>query len=172
RRETDTFDTFIDSSWYFDRFTSPWLKTAPFDREENNYWMPIDQYIGGVEHAILHLMYSRFFVKVLADMGLLSVQEPFQALFTQGMILGPDGRKMSKSFGNVVSPMPIVDRYGADAARAYILFIGPPDQEAAWSDAALEGVHRFLSRMWRLGDELASEHGSAEQPPEPTGDGL
>ena len=116
--------------------------------------MPVDQYIGGVEHAILHLMYARFFVKALADMELLDVQEPFQALFTQGMILGPDGHKMSKSPGNVISPMPIVERYGADAARCYILFIGPPDQDAAWSESSLEGVHRFLARLWRLGDEL------------------
>ena len=105
--------------------------------------MPVDQYIGGVEHAILHLMYARFFVKALADMELLDVQEPFQALFTQGMILGPDGQKMSKSRGNVISPTPIIDRYGADAARCYILFIGPPDQDAAWSDSSLAGVHRL-----------------------------
>ena len=117
--------------------------------------MPVDQYIGGVEHAILHLMYSRFFVKALADMGLLDVQEPFQALFTQGMILGPDGNKMSSSKGNVIAPSEIVERFGADAARCYVLFIGPADQDAAWSDTGLEGVHRFLSRLWRLGDESA-----------------
>jgi leucyl-tRNA synthetase len=172
RRETDTMDTFVDSSWYYLRYCDARNDQAPWDPKVLDYWMPIDQYIGGVEHAILHLMYSRFFVKVLADMGLLSVQEPFRALFTLGMILGPDGRKMSKSFGNVVSPMPIIDRYGVDAARAYILFIGPLDQEAAWSDTALEGVHRFLSRLWRLGDELATEAGPAEQPPDPAGDGL
>ena len=130
--------------------------------------MPVDQYIGGVEHAILHLMYARFFVKALADMELLDVQEPFQALFTQGMILGPDGQKMSKSSGNVISPAPIVERYGADAARCYILFIGPPDQDAAWNESSLEGVHRFLARLWRLGEELAGgdEGGS---PPDPVG---
>ena len=123
--------------------------------------MPVDQYIGGVEHAILHLMYARFFVKALADMELLDFQEPFSALFTQGMILGPDGQKMSKSSGNVISPAPIVERYGADAARCYILFIGPPDQDAAWNESSLAGVHRFLARTWRLADEHAAAHGRA-----------
>ena len=154
RRETDTMDTFVDSSWYFLRYCDAHNDEAAWDREVVAGWMPVDQYIGGVEHAILHLMYARFFVKALADMELLDVQEPFAALFTQGMILGPDGQKMSKSRGNVISPMPIVDRYGADAARCYILFIGPPDQDAAWSEASLEGVHRFLARLWRLGAEL------------------
>ena len=153
-------DTFVDSSWYFLRYCDPHNDQAPWDRQVLDGWMPVDQYIGGVEHAILHLMYSRFFVKALADMELLDVQEPFQALFTQGMILGPDGNKMSKSAGNVISPMPIVERYGADAARCYILFIGPPDQDAAWSESSLEGVHKFLARLWRLGDELAGEHGA------------
>ena len=134
--------------------------------------MPADQYIGGVEHAILHLMYARFFVKAFADMELLDVQEPFQALFTQGMILGPDGHKMSKSQGNVISPMPIVERFGADAARCYVLFIGPPDQDAAWSETSLEGVHRFLSRLWRLGDELGDGTTGSEPPPYPQGDAL
>ncbi len=172
RRETDTMDTFVDSSWYYLRYCDARNDRAAWDRHVADYWMPVDQYIGGVEHAILHLMYSRFFVKVLADMDLLGVQEPFQALFTQGMVLGPDGRKMSKSLHNVVSPMPIIDRYGADAARTYVLFIGPPDQDAAWSETALEGVHRFLSRLWRLGDELAGEPGPAHQPPDPEGDSL
>jgi leucyl-tRNA synthetase len=141
-------------------------------------WMPVDQYIGGVEHAILHLMYSRFFVKALADMELLDVQEPFRALFTQGMILGPDGYKMSKSRGNVISPMPLVERYGADAARCYVLFLGPADQDAPWSDKGIEGAHRFLSRLWRLGDELGSDDPAdrdpavAEQPRDPAGDAL
>ena len=140
--------------------------------------MPVDQYIGGVEHAILHLLYARFFVKALADMGLLSVQEPFAALFTQGMILGPDGAKMSKSRGNVISPQPIVERFGVDAARCYVLFIGPPDQDAAWSETSLEGVHRFLSRLWRVADELAGADGfaptpdAARSPQAPEGDGL
>ena len=175
RRETDTMDTFVDSSWYFLRYCDARNDRAPWDRLVLKYWMPVDQYIGGVEHAILHLMYARFFVKALADMELLDVQEPFRALFTQGMILGPDGQKMSKSRGNVMSPMPIVERYGADAARCYILFIGPPDQDAAWSETSLAGVHRFLARLWRLGDELseqpggAGQAGGAEQPPDPQG---
>jgi leucyl-tRNA synthetase len=180
RRETDTMDTFVDSSWYFLRYCDARNDEAAWDRQVLDQWMPVDQYIGGVEHAILHLMYARFFVKALADMELLGFQEPFQALFTQGMILGPDGHKMSKSRGNVVSPMPIVDRYGADAARCYILFIGPPDQDAAWSETSLAGVHRFLARLWRLGEQLAAESGSAgaadarlvEQPANPAGDEL
>jgi leucyl-tRNA synthetase len=134
--------------------------------------MAVDQYIGGIEHAILHLMYARFFVKALADMGLLGVQEPFRALFTQGMILGPDGNKMSKSLGNVISPHPIVERYGADAARTYILFLGPPDQDAAWSETGVEGVHRFLARLWRLADELAESSDGADAPDDPQGDEL
>ena len=172
RRETDTMDTFVDSSWYFLRYCDARNDEAAWDRRILRSWMPVDQYIGGVEHAILHLMYARFFVKALADMELLDVQEPFQALFTQGMILGPDGQKMSKSSGNVISPMPIVDRYGADAARCYILFIGPPDQDAAWSEASLEGVHRFLARLWRLGDELADRAAGAAAPVDPQGDEL
>ncbi len=120
--------------------------------------MPVDQYIGGVEHAILHLMYARFFVKALADLDLLSAQEPFKALFTQGMITR-DGAKMSKSKGNMISPVPYVERYGADTARSYILFIGPPDQDADWSDEGVEGVHRFLARLWRLGTDVAAQTG-------------
>jgi leucyl-tRNA synthetase len=141
-------------------------------------WMPVDQYIGGVEHAILHLMYSRFLIKALADMELVDVQEPFQALFTQGMILGPDGYKMSKSRGNVISPMPLVERYGADATRCYVLFMGPADQDAPWSETGIEGMHRFLSRLWRLGDELGSDDPGArdpavgEPPQDPDGDAL
>ncbi len=131
---------------------------------------PVDQYIGGVEHAILHLMYARFFVKALADMELLDVQEPFKALFTQGMILGGDGNKMSSSKGNVIAPSEIVERFGADAARCYVLFIGPADQDAAWSDTGLEGVHRFLNRLWRLGDDLAgAAKDPADRPPDPEG---
>jgi leucyl-tRNA synthetase len=171
RRETDTMDTFVDSSWYFLRYCDARNDRAAWDCEVLKRWMPVDQYIGGVEHAILHLMYARFFVKALADMELLDVQEPFQALFTQGMIQGPDGQKMSKSRGNVISPTPIVERYGADAARCYILFIGPPDQDAAWSESSLEGVHKFLARLWRLGDELAGDR-DAEQPTDPEGDAL
>ncbi len=187
RRETDTMDTFVDSSWYFLRYCDAGNDEAAWDPAVVNAWMPVDQYIGGIEHAILHLMYARFFVKAFADMDLLDVQEPFRALFTQGMILGPDGAKMSKSAGNVVSPAPIVERYGADAARCYALFIGPPDQDAAWSEKSLEGVHRFLARLWRLGDELGAGSGAAArfgdgdftpslaaaaQPPSPQGDAL
>ena len=173
RRETDTMDTFVDSSWYFLRYCDARNDEAAWDRDVLRRWMAVDQYIGGVEHAILHLMYARFFVKALADMHLLDVQEPFQALFTQGMILGPDGQKMSKSRGNVVSPMPIVERFGADSARCYILFIGPPDQDAAWSETSLAGVHKFLARLWRLGQEFADDPPSdAEQPVDPDGDSL
>jgi leucyl-tRNA synthetase len=175
RRETDTMDTFVDSSWYFLRYCDARNDTAPWDPAALAEWMPVDQYIGGVEHAILHLLYARFFVKALADMGLVGVQEPFSALFTQGMILGPDGQKMSKSRGNVISPQPIVERFGIDAARCYVLFIGPPDQDAAWSETSLEGVHRFLSRLWRLGEELAAAAtapGPAEPPADAAGDTL
>jgi leucyl-tRNA synthetase len=132
------------------------------------WWMPADQYIGGIEHAILHLMYARFFVKALTDMGHLDVQEPFQRLFTQGMITR-EGAKMSKSRGNVISPMPIVDRYGADTARCYILFIGPPDQDADWSDEGVEGVYRFLGRLWRIAAELAASGDASAVPASPEG---
>jgi leucyl-tRNA synthetase len=183
RRETDTMDTFVDSSWYYLRYCDARNDEAAWDRRVLRGWMPVDQYIGGVEHAILHLMYSRFFVKALADMELLDVQEPFQALFTQGMILGPDGNKMSKSFGNVISPQPIVDQFGADAARCYVLAIGPPDQDAAWAPTGIEGVYRrLLGRLWRLADELsegtkagtawANGQDGADQPVDPTGDAL
>jgi leucyl-tRNA synthetase len=165
RRETDTMDTFVDSAWYFLRYCDPNNDQAPFDREVLKRWMPVDQYIGGVEHAILHLLYARFFVKALADMGYLDVQEPFARLFTQGMILR-DGDKMSKSKGNVVSPMAIVDRYGADTARCYILFIGPPEKDADWSDSGVGGVHRFLSRLWTAARE--APEGPVEPEGEPT----
>jgi leucyl-tRNA synthetase len=172
RRETDTMDTFVDSSWYFLRYCDARNDRQAWDPTVVGYWMPVNQYIGGIEHAILHLMYARFFVKALADMGLLDFQEPFAALFTQGMILGPDGNKMSSSKGNVVAPSEIIERFGADAARCYVLFIGPPDQDAAWSDTGVEGVYRFLARLWRLGEELAGDGSGADQPPEPEGDGL
>ncbi|HXW59208.1 MAG TPA: leucine--tRNA ligase [Solirubrobacteraceae bacterium] len=154
RRETDTMDTFVDSSWYFLRYCDAHNERAAWSREALAQWMPVDQYIGGVEHAILHLMYARFFTKALADMGRLDFQEPFSALFTQGMVT-KDGAKMSKSRGNVVSATSIVQRLGADTARCYILFIGPPDQDADWSDEGVEGVHRFLARLWRLAAETA-----------------
>ena len=131
-------DTFVDSSWYYLRYTDANNDDAAWDKKVLDSWMPVDQYVGGVEHAILHLMYARFFVKALADLGLMEAQEPFKALFTQGMITR-DGAKMSKSKGNMISPAPYVERYGADTARAYILFIGPPDQDADWND---EGVER------------------------------
>ncbi len=162
RRETDTMDTFVDSSWYFLRYCDARNEDAAWDPRALRRWMPVDQYIGGVEHAILHLMYARFFTKALADLGHLDFQEPFSALFTQGMVT-KDGAKMSKSKGNVVSPAAIVERYGADTARCYILFIGPPDQDADWSDEGLEGVHRFLARLWRLARDTA-ERGSGEPP--------
>jgi leucyl-tRNA synthetase len=159
RRETDTMDTFVDSSWYFLRYCDAGNEQAAWDPAAVRQWMPVDQYIGGVEHAILHLMYARFFTKALADLGHLEFQEPFEALFTQGMVT-KDGAKMSKSRGNVVSPASIVERRGADTARAYILFVGPPDQDADWSDEGVEGVYRFLSRLWRLAAETAERSGA------------
>src|SRR3954466_13257850 len=155
RRETDTMDTFVDSSWYFLRYCDAQNDAAAWDPAPVGWWMPADQYIGGIEHAILHLMYARFFVKALTDMDHLDVQEPFARLFTIGMITR-EGAKMSKSRGNVISPMPIVERYGADTARSYALFIGPPDQDADWSDEGVEGVYRFLGRLWRIGAELGA----------------
>ncbi len=153
-RETDTMDTFVDSSWYFMRYADPHNDEAPWDPEVLARWMPVDQYIGGVEHAILHLLYARFFTKALADLGYLNFQEPFARLFTQGMITR-EGAKMSKSRGNVISPQSYVERYGADTLRAYIMFIGPPDQDADWADTGVEGVHRFLARLWRLSADVA-----------------
>ncbi len=155
RRETDTMDTFVDSSWYFLRYLDPHNSERPWSRDAVDYWMPVDQYIGGVEHAILHLLYARFFCKALSDLGELDVQEPFKNLFTQGMITR-DGAKMSKSKGNTVSPREYVERYGADAARTYICFMGPPERGGDWVDEGIEGVHRFLSRLWRLADEVGS----------------
>jgi leucyl-tRNA synthetase len=153
RRETDTMDTFVDSSWYFIRYLDPGNEEAPWDRAAADHWLPVDQYIGGVEHAILHLMYARFFTKALADLDTLSVQEPFANLFTQGMITR-DGAKMSKSKGNTVSPAEFVERYGADTARTYVCFMGPPERGGDWSDEGVEGVNRFLSRLWRLCEEV------------------
>jgi leucyl-tRNA synthetase len=161
-------DTFVDSSWYFLRYCDARNETAAWDPAVLAEWMPVDQYIGGVEHAILHLMYARFFTKALADLGHLSFQEPFAALFTQGMITR-DGAKMSKSRGNVVSPQAIVERYGADTARSYILFIGPVEQDADWSDDGVEGVHRFLSRLWRAAAEVAESTEPAAPPSQPQG---
>lgn len=149
RRETDTMDTFVCSSWYFDRFCSPNANDLPFEPDQANYWMPVDQYIGGVEHAILHLMYARFFTKFLYDIKMLDCQEPFSNLLTQGMVL-KDGSKMSKSKGNVISPEEIIGQYGADTARLFILFASPPERDLEWSDQGVEGCYRFLNRVWRL----------------------
>ncbi len=159
RRETDTMDTFVDSSWYFLRYLDAHNDQAAWDRAAVDYWMPVDQYIGGVEHAILHLMYARFFTKALADMDYLGVQEPFARLFTQGMITR-DGAKMSSSKGNVVSAAETLERYGADTARTYVCFMGPPDKGGDWTDDSVEGVHRFLARLWRLNEEVVARTGS------------
>ena len=153
RRETDTMDTFVDSSWYFLRFTSPRFTEGMFDREAAGYWMPVDQYVGGIEHAVLHLLYARFITKVMYDLGVSSVDEPFQNLFTQGMVT-KDGGKMSKSLGNVVAPDDLIERYGADTARLFSLFAAPPELDLEWNDAGVEGCHRFLHRLWRVFDAL------------------
>ncbi|MBQ7497358.1 MAG: leucine--tRNA ligase, partial [Selenomonas sp.] len=149
KRETDTMDTFICSSWYFLRYTDPHNDKAPFAKDKVNYWAPVDQYIGGIEHAILHLLYSRFFTKVLHDAGLVDFDEPFNNLLTQGMVI-KDGSKMSKSKGNVVSPEEIIEKYGADTARLFILFAAPVDRDLEWSDQGVEGSFRFLARVWRI----------------------
>ncbi len=149
RRETDTMDTFVDSSWYFYRYTDPTLTMKPLDTDTVGYWFPIDQYIGGVEHAILHLIYSRFWTKVMRDMGIVHNEEPVERLFTQGMVI-KGGAKMSKSLGNVVSPDDMVERYGADSTRMYTLFGGPPDQDLDWQDAGVKGISGFLSRVYRF----------------------
>ncbi|HAA43345.1 MAG TPA: leucine--tRNA ligase [Ruminiclostridium sp.] len=149
RREIDTMDTFVCSSWYFLRYCDPCNDKLPFEKESVDYWMPVDQYIGGVEHAILHLLYSRFFMKALYDMGYVSYDEPFKNLLTQGMVL-KDGAKMSKSLGNVVSPEEIVEKYGADTARLFILFASPPEKDLEWSDQGVEGCYKFINRVWRI----------------------
>lgn len=154
RRETDTMDTFTCSSWYYFRYTDARNDSAAFSRENADYWMPVDQYIGGIEHAILHLLYSRFFTKVFADMGLTSAREPFTNLLTQGMVK-KDGETMSKSKGNVVAPEDMIARYGADALRAFILFMAPPDKGLDWNQDGLEGMYRFLNRVWRYVADVA-----------------
>jgi leucyl-tRNA synthetase len=153
KRETDTMDTFVESSWYFIKFTSPHTREVPFEKSEVHYWMPVDQYIGGIEHAILHLLYARFFTKVLRDLGYLTFDEPFKKLLTQGMVI-KDGAKMSKSKGNVVDPEELIKNYGADATRLFCLFAAPPEKDMDWSDKGIEGSFRFLSRLWRLVQEL------------------
>ena len=162
RRETDTMDTFVDSSWYFYRYTDSKNSSAPFASEKANYWFPIDQYIGGVEHAILHLIYSRFWTKVMRDLGLIRNDEPAARLFTQGMVI-KDGAKMSKSKGNVVSPDDMIARYGADATRMYALFAAPPDRDLEWQEEGVAGISRFLSRVYRLMTKYASISGSATE---------
>lgn len=157
RREMDTMDTFLDSSWYFLRYCDPKNDKEAFNKKKTDYWMSVDQYIGGVEHAILHLMYSRFFMMALHDLGLVRDEEPFQNLLTQGMV-NKDGKKMSKSIGNVVSPEEIIEKYGADTARLFILFAAPPDRELDWSDAGVEGSYRFLNRVWRLVYEFVTKY--------------
>jgi leucyl-tRNA synthetase len=154
KRETDTMDTFVDSSWYFYRYTDAKNSEAPFDSAKAQYWFPIDQYIGGVEHAILHLIYSRFWTKVMRDLGLITNDEPARRLFTQGMVI-KDGAKMSKSKGNVVSPDEMVARYGADSTRMYALFAAPPDRDLDWQEDGVAGVSRFLARVWRLTTKYA-----------------
>ncbi len=164
RRETDTMDTFVDSSWYYLRYCDPRNDEAPFDRGMVDYWLPVNQYIGGIEHAILHLLYARFFTKVMYDLGIVGFQEPFARLFNQGM-LHHRGAKMSKSKGNVVAPDEMVERYGAEAIRLYVLYMGPAEDDKEWQDAGIEGMFRFLGRLWRLGLEIA-EAGPADGEPE------
>jgi leucyl-tRNA synthetase len=149
RRETDTMDTFVDSSWYFLRYCSPKESAAPFDTKAASYWMNVDQYIGGIEHAVLHLLYARFFTKVIRDLGLFAGDEPFRNLLTQGMVI-KDGAKMSKSKGNVVDPDSIIAKYGADTARLFSLFAAPPEKDLEWSDQGVDGTHRFLHRVWTV----------------------
>ena len=159
RRETDTMDTFTCSSWYYMRYTDPHNTELPFSPDRVNRWMPVDQYIGGIEHAILHLLYSRFFTKVLRDMGMLDFDEPFTNLLCQGMVLDENGEVMSKSKGNVISPEDMIAGYGADAVRAYILFMAPPDKELQWNEDGLAGMYKFLNRTWRMVNDLAGKAG-------------
>lgn len=156
KRETDTMDTFVDSSWYFLRFITPRCETLPVIKEEADYWMSVDQYIGGIEHAILHLLYARFFTKVMRDIGLISIDEPFKNLLAQGMVI-KDGAKMSKSKGNVVDPDEIIDKYGADALRLFILFAAPPEKELEWNDRGINGCFRFLNRVYSIKKEIKKQ---------------
>ncbi|MBI4887464.1 MAG: leucine--tRNA ligase [Acidobacteria bacterium] len=171
RRETDTMDTFVDSSWYFYRFADPRNERMPFDPARVKYWLPVDFYSGGVEHAILHLIYSRFFARVFRDIGLVDHSEPFSQLLTQGMVL-KDGAVMSKSKGNVVDPDTMLQQYGADALRLYVMFVAPPEKEVEWSDAGLEGSFRFLARVWRLVDRWCETVGGADVVLPDAGDSL
>ncbi|NGQ94173.1 leucine--tRNA ligase [Brevibacillus sp. SYP-B805] len=166
RRETDTMDTFIDSSWYYLRYTDAHNDSLPFSKEKVDKWLQVDEYIGGIEHAILHLLYSRFFTKILYDIGMVSYDEPFRSLLTQGMVL-KDGAKMSKSKGNVVSPDEIIEKYGADTGRLFILFAAPPDRDLDWTDTGVEGSYRFLHRVWRLVEGHADLFAGAVSQPAP-----
>jgi leucyl-tRNA synthetase len=165
RRESDTMDTFVDSSWYFYRYCDPKNTRAPFDSGKIAYWFPIDQYIGGVEHAILHLIYSRFFTKVMRDLGLVTNDEPVEKLFTQGMVL-KDGAAMSKSRGNVVGTEEMVERYGADTGRLFVLFAAPPERDLDWQDLGVEGMYRFLGRVYRFVTRNAGKVGQAPGRPD------
>jgi len=156
KRETDTMDTFVDSSWYFYRFADAHNDRLPFDPKKVAYWCPVDFYSGGIEHAILHLIYSRFFARVFHDLGMIEHTEPFTHLLTQGMVL-KDGAVMSKSKGNVVDPDSMIQKYGADALRLYVMFVAPPEKEVEWTDTGLEGSFRFLARVWRAADQWRDE---------------
>ncbi len=169
-RETDTFDTFMESSWYYARFTCPDYEDGMLDPDRANYWLPVDQYVGGIEHAILHLLYARFFHKLMRDEGLVNTDEPFKQLLCQGMVL-KDGAKMSKSKGNTVDPQSLIEQYGADTVRLFIMFAAPPEQSLEWSDSAVEGANRFLRRLWKLvashvesGNSAALDTGALNQP--------
>ena len=175
-RETDTMDTFVDSSWYFERFCDPWTTDAAVDRAAAAHWMPVDQYIGGIEHAILHLLYARFYTRALADLGLgpAGVREPFARLFTQGMIT-LDGSKMSKSRGNLIAPEHYFATVGADSLRLFHLFVGPPADDFEWSaqsDQMMEGCYRFLGRVWRLATGGVERVTLVERPPTADGPGV
>jgi leucyl-tRNA synthetase len=161
-------DTFIDSSWYYMRYTDPHNAALPFAKENADKWMQVDEYIGGIEHAILHLLYSRFFTKVLHDAGMISCDEPFRSLLTQGMVL-KDGAKMSKSKGNVVSPDEMIEKYGADTVRLFILFAAPPERDLDWTDTGVEGSYRFLNRVWRLVESHADLLKSGTAAADPSG---
>src|SRR5207244_13008990 len=163
RRYTDTMATFVESSWYFLRYCSPSYDSGMFERSAAEYWMPVDQYIGGSEHAVLHLLYARFYTKVLRDLGLVKVDEPFMALLSQGMVI-KDGAKMSKSKGNVVSDDFIREKYGADTGRLFELFAAPPEKDLEWNDQGIEGASRFLNRVWRFVLAHVTELGGGEAP--------
>jgi leucyl-tRNA synthetase len=160
RRETDTMDTFMDSSWYFLRYTSPDDEDAPFDSDNVNFWLPVDQYMGGAEHAVMHLLYSRFFMRVLRDLGMVAFKEPFKRLYNQGEVLGPDGKRMSKSHGNVVNPDHHVERSGADAVRGWLAFLGPWDQGGPINESALGAIRDLLRDIWNLASSPSPEQAS------------